>query len=502
MKESFVTNPILWADVPDPSVIRVDDIYYMVSTSMHSMPGCPIMKSKNLKDWEIINYVFQTLEDNDAHNLMNGQHIYGKGSWAVSLRYHQKTFYVCFSSNDMQQFYIYTTKNLEAGDWNRVVFDGLYHDPSLLFDNDRLFVIYGNGDIRITELTPEATKVKENGIHRLLLSTASKNIRLRCEGCHAYKRNGYYYLFFIEWPADGNQRRRQICYRSKDLLGPYEMRVVLDDDMGYHNKGIAQGGIVDTKEGRWFALLFQDHDAVGRIPHLVPVSWEDDWPIFGTCGKVPSEFISPLPETQQAPLVLSDEFQYETNKLALNWQWNHNPNNELWSLTERKGYLRLRTGHITKSVEFARNTLTQRTEGPRCTAITKLDFKQMKPGDRAGLVALQSHYAWIGVLAGNEQDFYIGIGEKGDLGEEDITASTLYTSDTVYLKASFDFENSKDFVEFSYSNDGITWEMIGQKIKLHYTLDHFMGCRVGLFNYATQNINGMVDFDFFHYKKR
>lgn len=84
MKESFVTNPILWADVPDPSVIRVDDIYYMVSTSMHSMPGCPIMKSKNLKDWEIINYVFQTLEDNDAHNLMNGQHIYGKGSWAVS----------------------------------------------------------------------------------------------------------------------------------------------------------------------------------------------------------------------------------------------------------------------------------------------------------------------------------------------------------------------------------------------------------------------------------
>ncbi|GAE94456.1 beta-xylosidase [Gracilibacillus boraciitolerans JCM 21714] len=288
MNKITLTNPVFWSDVPDIDVIRVEDAFYMVSTSMHSMPGCPIMKSFNLRDWEIVSYVYDTLEDNKAHVLLDEKGIYGQGQWATSLRYHNETFYLCFSSNDMKQFYVYQTIDIEKGPWTRSVIEGIYHDPALLFDEDRVFVIYGCGDIRITELTSDLSDVKKGGIDQLLLETPKENIGLRCEGCHAYKIDEVYYLLFIEWPTDGNARRRQVCYRSTELLGDYERKVVLDDDMGYHNKGIAQGGaIFDTPDHKWYAMLFQDHDAVGRIPYVLPVEWKDGWPMIGIAGKAP-----------------------------------------------------------------------------------------------------------------------------------------------------------------------------------------------------------------------
>ncbi|MEX1029088.1 MAG: family 43 glycosylhydrolase, partial [Paenibacillaceae bacterium] len=377
MSTTIITNPVIWADVPDVSVIRVGITYYMVSTSMHSMPGCPIMKSENLMHWEIVNYVYDTFEDNDAHNLLDGKGIYGRGSWAASLRYHNGIFYVCFSSLDMNQLYVYRTNDIENGRWKRSVIQGLHHDPGLLFDEDRVFVFHGNGDIRITELTEDATVLKRGGINQLLFETERDGIELRCEGCHAYKLNSYYYLFFIEWPKDGNQRRRQLVYRSRELLGPYERRVLLDDDMGYRNNGVAQGGIVDTPTSEWYALLFQDHDAVGRIPCVIPVFWEDGWLVFGVDGQVLKAFEAPLPNTVTKPLVISDEFEYTENKLALNWQWNHNPDNQLWSVTVWPGHLRLTTGHLARSVEYARNTLTQRTEGPVCSGVTVMELAHM-----------------------------------------------------------------------------------------------------------------------------
>ena len=501
MSNITITNPVIWADVPDPSIIRVGTTFYMVSTSMHSMPGCPIMKSQNLMNWEIVNYVFDTLEDNDEHNLINGKNIYGKGSWACSLRYHDDTYYVCFSSNDTKQFYIFRTKDIENGRWERNVIQGLHHDPSMLFDDGRVFVIHGNGNIRITELNEDATALKPDGINQLLFETEREGIGLRCEGCHAYKLNGYYYLFFIEWPRSGNGRRRQLCYRSKDLLGPYDHRVVLDDDMSYHNKGVAQGGIVSTPKGEWYALLFQDHDAVGRIPCVVPITWLEDWPVFGFDGKVPKTMEAQLPKSELKPLVISDEFDYYENNLALNWQWNHNPDNQLWTLMERPGYLRLKTGHLSNSVEYARNTLTQRTEGPVCSGRTLLEFDHMKPGDRAGLVALQHHFGWIGIQVGDGGERYVAMCVKGEDGSEEIVEHVQYEGNRIYLKINFDFEDSKDLAIFLYSEDGTEWRVIGRPLQLKYTLDHFMGCRIGLFNYATKQTGGYVDFDFFRYSK-
>ncbi|TYP76833.1 glycoside hydrolase family 43 protein [Paenibacillus methanolicus] len=498
---TVIRNPVIWADVPDPSVIRVGTTYYMVSTSMHSMPGCPIMKSENLMDWEIVNYVYETLEDNDAHHLRNGQYVYGKGAWAASLREHEGTFYVCFSSLDMNRFYIYRTTDIEHGQWERSVILGLHHDPALLFDDGRVFVFHGNGNIRIVELTSDATELKKDGINQQLLETERDGIGLRCEGCHAYKRNGYYYLFFIEWPRTGNGRRRQICYRSRALQGPYERKVVLDDDMGYFNNGVAQGGIVDAPDSTWYAVLFQDHGAVGRIPCVVPVSWIEDWPVFGRDGAVPEAFDAPLPRSGAKPLVISDEFEYDDNRLALNWQWNHNPDNRLWSVTARPGWLRLMTGSQASSVLFARNTLTQRTEGPACSGSTRMDFSRMKPGDYAGLVAMQNRFGTVGIrIAANGDPCVEMCVNRGDGGEE--TAEQVrFAGKRIYLKIDFNFRNNTDIARFYYSMDGAAWIQIGDQLEMKYTLDHFMGYRIGLFNYASVRSGGCADFDYFRYSR-
>ncbi|THF75162.1 glycoside hydrolase family 43 protein [Cohnella fermenti] len=530
MSTANVANPVLWADYPDPSVIRVGASYYMVSTSMHSMPGCPILKSSDLLHWELVNYVYDTFEDNDAHNLRNGSHIYGKGSWAATLRQHGGLFYVGFSSLDTNQFYVYRTADIEKGSWERFVIPGLHHDPSLLFDDGRVFVFHGNGDIRIRELTADATAVKPDGIDQLLFETAREGIGLRCEGCHAYKRNGYYYLFFIEWPRTGNGRRRQLAYRSSELLGPYESRIVLDDNLDYGNNGVAQGGIVDTPDGDWYAVLFQDHGAVGRIPCVVPVSWEDDWPVFGVNGRVPKTLAAGSAPASLAPLVTSDEFEYERNKLSLNWQWNHNPDNELWSVTDRPGWLRLKTGSLADSVEFARNTLTQRTEGPSCVATALLDATSMLPGDRAGMVALQGRFGAVGLRveedgakrivmcstgspeAGRADVESSGMGDAGKNGGEMVVWSAPYEGETVHLRIEFDFRTgsglnsgsnvSVDRAFFSYSSDGETWISAGEPLQMRYALDHFMGCRIGLFHYASRSVGGWADFDYFRYVRQ
>ncbi|MEH7275790.1 glycoside hydrolase family 43 protein [Neobacillus vireti] len=500
MSKTILTNPIMWADVPDVDVIRIGTIYYMVSTSMHTLPGCPIMKSENLADWEIIGYVFDTLEENDAHNLMDGKSIYGQGSWAASLRYHNETFYVCFSSNDMDRFYIYQTKDIESGEWKRFTFEGKLHDPALFFDENKVFIIYGCGDIRITELKEDATAIKPGGVNQLLLVTEKENIGLRCEGCHAYKIDGQYYLLFIEWTTNGNRRRRQICYRSDQLLGEYERKVIFDDDMEYHNKGIAQGAIFDTPDHEWYAILFQDHDAVGRIPYVLPVNWEDGWPMIGIDGKAPRTLELNMPSTSRWPLVISDDFDHKENKLALNWQWNHNPDNNLWSFTKRPGYLRLETGHLANSVLYARNTLTQRTEGPSCTGITMMEISNMKPGDHAGLAALQNSFGTVGIKKEENECYVVMCVNSGD-GSEEVVEMIPFSGNRIFVKMEFNFKDSLDLAEFFYSEDGENWCKVGCPLKMKYTLDHFMGYRIGLFNYATTKIGGFVDFAYFHYEK-
>ena len=497
-----IQNPIIWSDIPDLDIIRYGEYFYTVSTTMHMTPGCPIMRSKDLLNWEIVNYVYTTYANEPKHNLQNNENIYGKGSWAACIREHKGRFYVCFSSNDVANFYIYSTTNLEEGTWECSIIPELFHDPTLLFINNRVFVIYGNGDIYIKELSEDVTQLKPDGLQQLLLKGETKGIGLRIEGCHAYYINGFYYLFFIEWPNEGLARRRQVCYRSKHLLGPYEHKVILEDDLDYYNKGVAQGGIVEASNGAWYSLLFQDHDAVGRIPVLVPMKWVDYWPVLGMDGKVPVKFEVDLPFTPTRPIVVSDEFDYRENKLALQWQWNHNPNVHKWSVTNKKGYLQLTIDEQTDTVLQARNTLTQRTEGPLCEIETRLNYSQLKAGDHAGLVALQSHFGTVSVIIDEQSKPSVNMTVNDGFGKEQILEQVDIIGEEIELKIRFEYRNSIDLAYFYFRySEREQWIQIGQPLKMKYTLDHFMGYRFGLFAYGTKRSGGIAAFDYARYYK-
>ncbi|MBP7175058.1 MAG: glycoside hydrolase 43 family protein [Thermoclostridium sp.] len=495
----LVANPIIRADMPDPDVIRVEDTYYMVSTTMFVMPGGPILKSKDLVHWELVSYIFNTIEDNDIYRLNDGKNAYGKGQWATSLKYYRGRFYACFVCHDMKRTYIYYTDDIEKSGWDRYVLEDVFHDMSFLLNDGKAYLIYGNGEIHIVELKDDLSGLKEGGINRLLFSTPTANTGLRCEGCRAYQRNGFYYLLFIEWPNDGNRRRRVVCYRSKSLLGEYERKILLDDDMGYRNQGIAQGVLIDTSDGDWYSILFQDHGALGRIPHLIPASWEDEWPVIGWNGKVPETFEIPMDPFTARPLIISDTFNHAENRLELQWQWNHNPSVQGWSFVERPGYLRLRTEKPAKDILSARNTLTQRTNSPRCAFSVVLETSSLNPGDYAGLAALQGNYGTIGVKAdGNGGRTVIVCGRDAD-GQQCVKDAVPASQMKVHLKILFDYENDRDTASFFFSEDGIHWSASQWELQMKYTLDLFIGYRVGVFCYSENETGGYADFRQFQY---
>jgi beta-xylosidase len=489
-------NPIIFADVPDLSMIRVGDNWYMTSTTMHMSPGVPIMKSTDLVNWKIVNYAYDTLAGSDELNLANGKQMYGRGSWASCIRYHKGIYYVTTFAQTTGKTHVYTTNNIEKGPWKAISFAPSLHDHSLFFDDDgKVYMLYGNGRLTLVELDEDVSAIKPGGINQVVIENASapagSNIMLGAEGSQLYKINGKYYLFNITWPRGG--MRTVVVHRADKITGPYEGKVALQD------LGVAQGGLIDMPDGRWFAYLFRDYGSVGRIPYLVPVKWEDGWPVLGVEGKVPVTLDLPASKGLIPGIVSSDDFTRRKGErpLPLVWQWNHNPDNDLWSVTKRKGYLRLTTGRIDTNFLFARNTLTQRTFGPVCSGSTLLDMSLMKDGDFAGLALLQKNYGIVGVKAdgGGRSVVMINAGTGKPLQE----ARLPLAGDTVYFKAECDFTDKKDVASFFYSLDGKTWKQIGSQLKMTYTLpQHFMGYRFALFNLATQNTGGSADFDFFH----
>jgi beta-xylosidase len=487
-------NPLIWADVPDLSVLRVGDTYYMSSTTMHLSPGLPIMRSKDLVNWEIVGYAYDRLDTTDDLSLKNGKSAYGRGSWASSLRLHDGTFYATTFSANTGRTHVFTTRDIEHGPWKAAAFRPSLHDHSLFFEDDgRVFMTTGSGNIRLVELTPDVSGVKPGGVDQVIIKNAGaiagSNGGLPAEGSQIYKVNGKYYVFLITWPRGG--MRTELVYRSDTLAGPYEGRVALKD------RGIAQGGIFDTPDGRWYAMLFRDSGAVGRIPYLVPVKWADGWPVFGTDGKAPDVLDLPAPAGDIPGIVASDEFDRApgARPLPLVWQWNHNPVSEDWSLSERPGFLRIRAGRVTKGLLDAPNTLTQRTFGPECSGAVAIDTANMKDGDVAGLAALQKNYGFVGVKmsAGARSIVMVNAGS----GRPAEVASVPLSQPTVHLKIGMDFRDRADQARFYYSLDGKQWQAIGDVLKMRYTIPHFMGYRFALFNYATVTAGGFADFDHF-----
>ncbi|AIE83656.1 glycoside hydrolase family 43 [Fimbriimonas ginsengisoli Gsoil 348] len=488
-------NPILWADVPDVAIVRVGRTYYMSSTTMHMSPGLPIMKSTDLVNWKIASYAYETLADTDELNLKGGKNDYGRGSWASSLAYHDGTFYATTFSLSTGKTYIFRTKNPNKTPWKATSFAPLFGDHSLYFDDDgRAYIVHGNnGQMRITELKSDLTGVQPGGLDQAIIPNASTVapgiVGLPAEGSQFRKINGKYYLCNIVWPK--RDMRTEIIHRADQLTGPYEGRVL------FHDQGIAQGGLIDTPKGDWFAYLFQDHGAVGRIPFLVPVKWVDGWPVLGVDGKAPTTLNLPASKLGVSGIVASDEFDRRPGDrpLPLAWQWNHNPDNANWSLAAHPGSLRLTAGRVDPELSQARNTLTQRTFGPESSATTAVDVSHMKDGDFAGLTVFQKKYGFVGVKATGDARSIVMVSAKSNKPEE-ITSIPL-AQKTVFLKIDCDFKDRADKAYFYYSLNGKDWSAIGESLHMVYDIPHFMGYRFGLFNFATKTAGGFVDFDFF-----
>jgi beta-xylosidase len=492
-------NPLIWADVPDIAIIRVGKTYYMSSTTMHMSPGLPIMKSTDLVNWTMASYAYQTLADNDALRLDNGKNAYGEGSWASSLRYHDGVFHASTFAANTGRTHIYTTRDPERGPWKETSFEPLLGDHSLFFDDDgRVYMVYGGGRIMLTEMKPDLSGIKPGGVNKVIVENVNGLFGadqggLKGEGSQLFKANGRYYLFNIASP--GSRWARTVTIHRADAIdGPYEGRIALDD------RGIAQGGLIDTPEGKWYAYLFKDNAAVGRIPYLVPVTWKDGWPVLGEGGKAPMTLDIPAGAqgvSGASGIVASDEFDRRPGDpdLPLAWQWNHNPRPNDWSLTKRPGYLSLTTSRVVPTLLEAPNTLTQRTFGPSSSATTRIDLSGMKDGDWAGLSAFQRQYGFVGVKMTNGVRSLVMVSAETDKPEE--IASIPLSGNTVHLRVDCDFEPAPELARFSYSLDGKSWTPIGRPSRLKYTFPHFMGYRFGLFYYSTKTAGGRVDFDYY-----
>lgn len=514
-------NPIIKADYPDPDVIRVGDVYYMISTTMHFLPGAVILRSYDLLHWEIASYVFDAFEGTEEARLTNERSNYGCGMWAGSLKYHKGYFYVSFAAKETCKTYFYRSASIE-GPWERSCIDFYFHHGALFFDeDDRVYLIFGHKELWIREMEENLTGMKPGGFARKLLGDSEEDMWVPDEGVHFYKINGTYYLFTIRWPKTGAARRVQMCYRSDSLEGEFEGRIVLDDDLGFDNNGIAQGGLVQSTDGSWYSILMQDRGAAGRFPVLVPVDLSGKFPVLGKAGKVPVtiEAADNRPHYQYEPLWCSDDFCYPIDefghaKLKLQWQWNHEPNRELWELLPEGG-LKLTSGKISTNVTQAVNTLTQRLMYPKCSVEVTVDAADLNEGDYAGLCALQGCYGMLAVSR-ELRRFYLTLIEREDNEKNRntripdympgvVTERVNLIEPVVRLRMDADFKKNEETVTFYYREprQGGKWRRIGEPHRIYFGRDHFTGCRVGLALYATKETGGSALFrDFaYHYNE-
>ena len=479
------TNPVIPADFPDPDVIRVGDTWYMVTTTMFVFPGVPIIKSRDLVNWEYCSNAVQRFDAGGCYNLDTCNR-YGHGQWATSIKYHNGKYYLLFITLNEGGFMCTATH--PEGPWKLTHLPKGFYDPGLFFDDDgKIYVAQGYGKISITEVD---SNLVARGPDSLVFTG---NIRGGLEGTHVYKINGYYYLYCTYGGRDGIQ----VALRSKNIYGPYEQKIVISDTTRGINFGIHQGALIQTQTGEWWTILFVDSGPFGRFPSLQPVTWVDGWPMVGVNGKAVITYKKPNVEKSfpARDFPTSDEFGDATP--GMQWAWNHNPDPEKWSLTKRPGYLRLTTGKVVHGLREARNSLTQRPfanydQAIPTTAVIKMETTGMKDGDIAGLAVFQDPYAYIAAKqAGGAR--YIVMVNNGN-----IVDSVAIKTPVVYLRTMA--SNRTAIATFEYSEDGRIFKPLGNELSMKFSLKIFTGNKFCLFNYATKETGGYVDFDWFRVK--
>ena len=537
------TNPLFYDEFSDPDILRVGDDYYLAGTTMHAVPGLVILHSKDLVNWENISYCFDRFDfADDAFSLKNHKEIYGQGIWAPCIRYANGQFYV-FSNVNGKGLQCYTSKDIR-GPWTHHNMKGNIYDLGVLFDDDgKIYAIHGYGEVKCTELKPDMSGPVE-GTERVIIPEGNGV----GEGHHMYKIDGKYYLISTDYKPNG----RTLCSRADNIYGPYETRMITaDETYGYHAASLTQvprgtkyrigengtkfalgpvdkdatacsnahqGGIVQATDGSWWALFMQDFHSIGRTVCLMPMTWEDGWPMVGlpgNLGRAPRTWFKPKTHPQTPPVREGSFAPYNRNEnfdgkqLGRVWQWNHNPDEKLWSL--KGGRLRLQT-QPAEQLMWARNTLTQRVIGPKSITTVELYVGGLKDGDVAGLGNINVPCSWIGVSkvkservkseklsegVKNEKsghNFILRCFEQ--LTNDTISVPVSLADGKIYLRCIGDYDN--DQAQYAYSTDGVTFHTLGRMMPLSYQLISFQGSRHALFAFNTgSKKGGYAEFDNF-----
>ena len=495
-------NPIIFADYSDPDVVRVGDDFYLVASSFSCSPGLPVLHSKDLVNWKIIGHVFQKYP---FASFNQPQH--GKGVWAPSIRYHQGEFYVYFGDPDLGIF-MSRTRN-PAGPWEPLVqvkeAKGWIDTCPFWDDDGNAYLVHAwaksragiNSIITVNRMSADGTKLLDDG--KMVFDAHAHHPTM--EGPKLYKRNGYYY---ISAPAGGVPTGWQTVLRSKNIFGPYEDRIVLDQGHTTIN-GPHQGGWVELKSGEYWFIHFQDRGAYGRIVHLQPMKWVDDWPVIGADadgdgkGEPVQTFKKPSVGRSYpvaAPLT-SDEFTAKAR--GLQWQWQANYQDQWMSLSARSGWLRLFSMPTPdKAINLwpVPNLLLQKLRAEEFTVTTRLDFSQLGLGEKAGLLMFGMDYSYLAVEK-TESGFRLirascqnAISE----GKEKLESQTALGGTAAFLRVKV---TRGAVCQFSFSEDGKTFLPFGELFTARE--GRWVGAKVGLFALASVGSprRGYVDVDWF-----
>ncbi len=465
------TNPVMYADYPDPSMIRVGNYFYLASSTFVNSPGLVICKSEDLVNWEIAGHCIDKLSD--AYNMTNGTTKYAAGCFAPSIAYKDGTFYVIVNLNDGSGARIYYSKDV-SGTWKYYNLGASYFDPCIFIDTDGTpYIAYGGAyekQISMIQLKPDLSGTV--GSSRTICTYGN------IEGSHITKVNGKYYLFNAV-PA-----RSLVCSRASSVWGPYGETTTLCTA----GKGGHQGGIVDLPDGSYWGYLHQDDGAPGRMTRICPITWQNGWPMFGReghLGQVENTYTKPIQNKAIKMPQASDEFN--DGKLGLQWMWNHNPDNTKWSLTGTS--LRL---NATTASDFwkARNSLTQKGQGLISTATIKIDCSKMQPSDIGGLGMLGDPRGYIAVT---------GSPRKIIMTEEEVVKGTAtnITSNILYLRIQMDMGTKK--ATFYWKDDTKNWQQLGTAITMGFDWQYgtFQGEQYAIMNFSPNASTGYMDVDWF-----
>jgi beta-xylosidase len=481
------SNPPIYADYPDPDIIRVGNDFYFSTTTFVDSPGLTVLHSQDMVHWEIVSHVISPLDW--VPNLANDVVDYRNGVFASSLRYYNGTFYVVETPNG-QATRVYHSTSI-SGPWQYYQLSVGAFDPGFYIETngtgyivsvagfENYFTIY-TLNANYSQVTASAT-----------LMTNS----LALEGSHVVRVGGYYYIFNSQ-PGTATL----YCSRSTNLFGPYMTMSLLNNNTGGH-----QGAIVDMPDGSYYGFVHKDSGAIGRVTYISPIIWSNNWPVWGLSnapGRIPA--IAPVPILGKPAYTISTSDDFSSSTLGLQWQWNHNPDNTRWSLTARPGFLRLYPTGAT-NFWFARNTLIQKGQGPTSAAEVKFDLSNLQPGDVCGFGTLGKTNGNISVICGSggsltlSMNLIVPTDGTGTNLSTTTVATAPFAGTTIYLRTALDFIHNLGLC--SYSSDGANWTALGGKFNLAYdwATGTFQGEQYAIFCYNAQPGTGYVDMDWFRF---